>query len=43
MTDGILEKVRQWFKIMRHYGGIKNTFLALYRYDIINLRPFFLF
>ena len=25
MAEGILEKVRQWFKITRHYGGIKNT------------------
>ncbi|CAF2462198.1 unnamed protein product [Rotaria sp. Silwood2] len=33
MTEGVLAKVRQWFMIMRHYGGIKNTILALYRYD----------
>ncbi len=34
MADGVLEKFRQWFKIMRHYGGIKNTVLALYRQEI---------
>jgi hypothetical protein len=33
MTEGVLQKVRQWFSIMSHYGGIKNTLLALYRYD----------
>ncbi|CAF4044161.1 unnamed protein product [Adineta steineri] len=33
MSEGILAKVGQWFKIMRHYGGIKNTVLSLYRYD----------
>jgi hypothetical protein len=31
MTEGVLAKVQQWFQIMRHYGGIKNTILALYR------------
>jgi hypothetical protein len=32
MAEGVLEKFRQWFSIVRHYGGIKNTILALYRY-----------
>ncbi len=31
MSEGILAKVQQWFSIMRHYGGVKNTILALYR------------
>ncbi|UJR37075.1 hypothetical protein I4U23_029779 [Adineta vaga] len=40
MADGILEKVRQWFKITRHYGGLKNTILALYRYDDLKVGQF---
>jgi NADH:ubiquinone oxidoreductase subunit len=33
MAEGILAKFRQWSSIVRHYGGLKNTVLALYRYD----------
>jgi hypothetical protein len=31
MAEGVLAKFRQWSSIVRHYGGIKNTILAIYR------------
>jgi len=31
MAEGPLAKLRQWSSIVRHYGGLKNTLLAIYR------------
>ncbi|CAF3314685.1 unnamed protein product [Rotaria socialis] len=40
MTEGALAKFRQWTQIVRHYGGLKNTLLAVYRYDDLKTGAF---
>lgn len=40
MTEGIAPKLRQLAQIVRHYGGLKNTILAIYRYDDLKTGTF---